>query len=211
MIKVTRTPTPPTSLARQTNGCYRAPDVVTQLHKDFHGKCYLCERNEVQSPEVEHLIAHGGNSTLKYDWNNLFFSCSHCNSVKNQKKFSQNVIDCCNKDPEKLIEPSFINNHVKVVPLNTTVEAITTAELITECFENVNTGIRTLERKVLINSLNATMNVFYKTLIEYKSNPSQEILDELSTMLSRTYKFAGFTRAYVRANLATYPALANLV
>ena len=73
------------------------------------------------------------------------------------------------------------------------------------------TNENTLERAVLIKSLNSTMNVFYKTLSEYKSNPSQEIYDELSAMLSRTYKFAGFTRAYVRANLATYPALANLV
>lgn len=211
MVKVTRTQTSPTSLSKQSNDCYRAPDVVDQLYKDFHGKCYICERDEVQSPEVEHLVAHGGNSALKYDWNNLFFSCSHCNSVKNQKKYSKDVVDCCFKDPEKIIEHSFVNNHVKVVPLNTTLESTITAELITECFENVNTGIRTLERAVLIKSLNSTMNVFYKTLIEYKSNPSQEIYDELSAMLSRTYKFAGFTRAYVRANLTSYPTLATLV
>lgn len=211
MVKITRTPTAPESLSRQTNDCYRAKDVILLLHEDFHGKCYICERDEVQSPEVEHLVAHGGNTVLKYDWNNLFFSCSHCNSVKNQIKYSKNVVDCCTKDPETILEHCFVNNHVSVKPLNTTQEAVTTANLITECFENVNTGIRTLERAVLVKSLSSTMNVFYRTLIEYKQKPSQDVYDELSVMLSRTYKFAGFTRSYIRTNIADYPTLATLI
>ena len=58
MVKIERTPTPPASLARESkkaNGSYREPDVIGQLQLDFHKKCYLCEMDELQSVEVEHL------------------------------------------------------------------------------------------------------------------------------------------------------------
>ena len=85
MVKVERTPTPPPSLAvekSKANGSYNLPDVVEALKRDFHEKCYLCENNALQAPEVEHLNPHGGNLGRKFEWKNLFLSCSHCNSVK---------------------------------------------------------------------------------------------------------------------------------
>lgn len=105
MVKVERTPTPPASLTREkakANGSYREPDVMSQLEQDFHKKCYLCEIDELQSVEVEHLYPHGGDKDLKFDWDNLFLSCAHCNSVKNQVKYSGVVLDCCKVDPESV-------------------------------------------------------------------------------------------------------------
>ena len=98
MVKVERTPTPPASLAvekEKVSGSYREPDVMQQLKHDFNSKCYLCEIDELQSVEVEHLAPHGGDKERKFAWNNLFYSCAHCNSVKNQKIYHDMILDCC--------------------------------------------------------------------------------------------------------------------
>jgi len=71
--------------AEKTSGSYEKEDVVAQLKKDFHNKCYICEIDKLQDPQVEHLRPHknGKYKDKKFDWNNLFWSCGHCNNVKN--------------------------------------------------------------------------------------------------------------------------------
>ena len=91
MVKVERSFPAPESLAKEAqkkNGSYSEPDVIRRLKKDFHDKCYICEMNHLQDPQVEHLLPHknGKFPERKYDWNNLFWSCGHCNNVKNQQK-----------------------------------------------------------------------------------------------------------------------------
>lgn len=215
MVKVERTPTPPVSLAvekKKASGSYREPDVMQQLHHDFHGKCYLCEINELQSIHVEHLYPHGGHDKEReFDWNNLFLSCPHCNLVKTQKKYTGVILDCCKNDPEAAVNHLFENGHVAVHALQNTPESEMTAELLTECFEKTDTGIRIFECQTRINALNRTMNMLYKQLMEYRKTSSDRSLRVLCAMLSRTYKFAGFTRAYVRSHLETYPDLAEYV
>lgn len=90
MVKVERSFPAPASLAlesQKANGSYSMPDVVKQLKEDFHNKCYICELNELQDAQVEHLLPHldGKYPKRKFDWNNLFWSCGHCNNVKNQR------------------------------------------------------------------------------------------------------------------------------
>lgn len=214
MVKIERTSTPPPSLASEkvkANGNYRESDVMRQLAEDFHKKCYLCEIDELQSVEVEHLYPHGGDKNLKFDWGNLFLSCAHCNSVKNQGKYHGVILDCCKVDPESVLNQQFLNDHVSVQPTADMKAAVMTAELLTECFERKNTGIRIMECQTRINALRKTMNLLYKTLKQYRNSPSGRTLHTLRGMLSRTYKFAGFTRAYVRNHLETYPELAEYV
>lgn len=75
---------------------YRDPIVVEQLRKDFHEKCYICEQKYFPNLNVEHFIPHEGNEALKLDWNNLYYACSRCNSIKN--KYFDDMLDCCNAD-----------------------------------------------------------------------------------------------------------------
>lgn len=184
---------------------------MRQLAEDFHEKCYLCEIDELQSIEAKHLYPHGGNRDLKFDWDNLFLSCAHCNSVKNQGKYHGVILDCCKVDPESVLNQQFLNDHVSVQPIADTKAAVMTAELLTECFEKRNTGIRVMECQTRINALRKTMNLLYKTLEQYRNSPSGRTLYALRGMLNRTYKFAGFTRAYVRNHLETYPDLAEYI
>lgn len=90
MVKIERSSVAPFSLAiEKAKGTknYREQDVVLQLNADFHGKCYLCEIDELQSVEVEHLRAHRGTDrNLMFDWNNLFLCCPHCTEYMIRKK-----------------------------------------------------------------------------------------------------------------------------
>lgn len=214
MVKVERSFPAPESLAREkakpNSRNYREPDVTQRLAQDFHGKCYLCEIAPVQDPEVEHLNAHGRTNRDKmFDWENLFWSCRHCNSVKNTLNYSEDILDCCKKEPEQFLNQELFQGHVHVTALED--EAKKTAELLTECFEKTNTGIREQACQVRVDALQETMTTLYRCLHQYKENPSPRNLCSLRGMLARSYKFAGFTRTYVREHLEEYPELAEYV
>ena len=216
MIYVKRTAEPPVSLAiekARPNGSCRQPDVVNQLYSDFHGKCYLCEMDELQSIEVEHLRPHhnGAERDRMFDWNNLFYSCPHCNSVKNRKEYEEDVIDCCAVDPETIIHQEFLDGKVTVSSLADTAAAQKTASLVEDCFELRNTAIRTLECQTKVRALQQTMTILYKALDKYQTAHTEKTVRTLKAMLSRNYKFSGFTRTYVREHLDTYPDLAPYV
>ena len=86
-----------------------------------------------------------------------------------------------------------------------------TAQLVTECFERANTGIRVVECQTRVDALQKTMNALFRSLNSYRKRPTPRTLRALRGMLSRSYKFAGFTRAYVREHLEDYPQLEEFV
>lgn len=214
MIKVERDPVAPASLATEKMkkcGSYREKDVTAQLKQDFNGKCYLCEIDQLQSVEVEHLKAHhnGADRDRMFDWNNLFYSCAHCNGVKNRAEYEESILDCCRVDPEEYLSQQLVDGHVQVKTLKP--EGEKTAQLITECFERANTGIRIIECQTRVNALQQTMNTLFRSLATYQKRPTTRTLRTLRGMLSRSYKFAGFTRTYVREHLKDYPDLEEFV
>ena len=74
MIKVDRTFPAPKSLeteAKKKNGSYTEKDVVDQLLRDFHKKCYICEINDLQDPQVEHLLPHKRDKSRRKEEQNL--------------------------------------------------------------------------------------------------------------------------------------------
>lgn len=147
MVKIDRTPAAPASLALEkakAHGSYCLPDVVRQLQRDFHRKCYLCELIP-SDYQVEHLLPHHGGTDRDrmFDWNNLFLSCPHCNGIKNRKIYESNVVDCCRTDPESVLSHRITDcGHVAVTPLADTDEAKVTAQLLTDCYELRSSGIR---------------------------------------------------------------------
>ena len=104
MVKVVRSFPAPASLAeeaKKAHGEYNKPDVIERLKKVFDNKCYICEMKELQDPNVEHLLPHKNGKYLerKFDWENLFWACGHCNSVKNNGKYDEGIVDCCKLKP----------------------------------------------------------------------------------------------------------------
>lgn len=83
------------------NGDYKCGDVLARLKCDFKNKCYICELKEPESINVEHFIPHKGDAELKFSWDNLFWSCSHCNNIKLDKY--DNILNCTD-DNDKVEE-----------------------------------------------------------------------------------------------------------
>lgn len=95
MINFHKSQPAPTSLAAQQK--YDSEDVLERLQADFHHKCYLCEKKIDTDFIVEHYQNHTTNGYInlhkKFDWNNLMYACSYCNSRKSGESFSD-ILDC---------------------------------------------------------------------------------------------------------------------
>lgn len=91
MIKIERSFPAPASLEimkKKNRWDYTSKDLTERLQSDFHDKCYICSLKELQSPQIEHLRPHknGKYPERKFDWNNLFWACGHCNRIKKQQQ-----------------------------------------------------------------------------------------------------------------------------
>lgn len=218
MVKVTRSYPAPESLAiekAKSSGRYDKPDVIERLKQDFNDKCYIYEMKWLQDPVVEHLLPHKNGEYVdrKFDWDNLFWSCGHCNGVKNRKEYDVGIIDCCKRDPEKLLMFDLVEDDVLVCPLDECdKEAMLTAKLIYEVFNIQNTGMRIQKSRYRLQKLQAEMNSFYKLLEKYKKfsgNKRYKAMIEAS--LRRESAFAAFKRAYIRKRQKEFPELLEIL
>lgn len=217
MVKIERSFPAPSSLAieaKKISGVCTKPDVIERLRSDFHDKCYICEMNGLQDPQVEHLLPHenGKYPDRKYDWNNLFWACGHCNSVKNQAKYYGKIMDCCVRNPEKDIMFLLEDGQVKVKPLLNEDTVVMTAALVSEVFCADNTSLRDYKSDMRLQKLNQEMNILYDSLEELRAYPqSQAIVKKLQALLRKESAFAAFKRFYVRMKLGQYPQLADYI
>ncbi|MCI8300351.1 MAG: hypothetical protein HFI69_08380 [Lachnospiraceae bacterium] len=218
MVKIKRSFPAPESLkeeAKKANGKYDKQDVILRLKEDFHNKCYICEMTELQDPNVEHLYPHKNGKYMerKFDWENLFWSCGHCNRIKNNSKYDEGILDCCKQDPEECLRFDLNDDSViiKVADNNDLIQK-RTAELIIEAFTLNNTGMRTYTSAQRWKLLQEEMNVLYKQLEKIHNNPdSRMALRTIRSLLRRESAFAAFKRSYVREHAAEYPQLQKYV
>lgn len=218
MVKIKRSFPAPKSLEEETgklNGRYDKPDVIERLRKDFHNKCYICEMKELQDPNVEHLLPHknGTYPERKFDWENLFWACGHCNGIKNNRKYDVGIIDCCKQDPEKSLCFRLEGNAVVVDVANKedTLQKMT-ALLVTETFSMKNTGMRIYTSDERMKLLQREMNILYRQLEKIHNDPDSKIvLRTIRSLLKRESAFAAFKRCYVREHAVEYPQLQQYV
>lgn len=219
MVRIQRSYPAPSSLAEEAgkkNGSYEKPDVVERLKKDFHNKCYICGLKNLQDPQVEHLLPHknGKYPERKFDWNNLFWACGHCNIVKNQRKYDEGILDCCKLDPERKITFRLKGNEIELEPLSPgkNTETDRTISLVGEVFNLQNTGMRVYKSDMRLKELQKEMNLLFDNLEGLRKNPdSKYFLRKLKVLLKRESAFAAFKRCYVRERLEEYPQLRDYI
>jgi len=117
MIKVFKKPTSPESLTAQKK--YDSEEVKQQLIADHQGKCYLCERTVTTDFQVEHLHSQEHFPKEKYDWHNLFLSCSYCNGKKSN--LFDDILNPAQEPIESLItqELDYLNKKAVFKQVNT--------------------------------------------------------------------------------------------
>lgn len=156
--------------AKETKGSCNTPEVNAALAEMFKGKCYICENKEgISSFQIEHLIPHRGNSELKYDWNNLFWSCAHCNNIKNAKY--EPIVDCSQVDVDRKIafrKEGFFGTDEKYefVPLEDSVEISNTVALLYDAYYGT-TPQKRLEATNIRRALRRSLSDFKNLIREY--------------------------------------------
>jgi uncharacterized protein (TIGR02646 family) len=205
-----------------SHNIYNDPTVTEALKNIFHGKCYLCEQARLSDPEIEHFIPHEGDPGLKYDWNNLFYSCSRCNSIKSNTHL--NLLDCSNDEIDVSMEivhlaPSLSSENVTIRTQQEIVsnETINTIALLNECFNSKNTGLRGITRENLMENLfnyHIKYLISRQTLIAFESTEQQidHAKASLKAMCKISFPFSIFWRWHIRLDnflLNEYPNLIN--
>lgn len=181
---------------------YNTDEIVSILHSVFHGKCYLCEKDNLHDPEIEHFSPHERDEQLKYTWSNLYYACGRCNNIKSNKHV--NLLDCA-EDPAvfrkiKHFFPSGRNLPALIVASNPDDEkTANTAKLLDACFNLQNTPQRKLTRIALYEEMckNYLLWLTYREIIVTKSSSETEVNDakgKLKSMLKVDFPFSVFWR-----------------
>lgn len=202
------------SLAMQKvkNGSYNTLEVNEALREIFHGKCYICENRQITSYQIEHLVPHRENPELKYDWNNLFLACAHCNNIK-LEKFDP-IIDCTKENVEELIafrKKGYLGTDEKLLfeALDLSIETQNTVKLLQEVYYG-STPQKKMEATILRRILRKELSEFKEYVREYMEAQDEEKEDLkylLQQQLRDSSPFAAFKRWLIRDNKEAYPEL----
>ncbi|MHB9291288.1 hypothetical protein Holit_00361 [Hollandina sp. SP2] len=185
---------------------YYSEEIVRTLQRIFHGKCYLCENN-VSDPVVEHFIPHEGNKDLEYDWKNLYYSCHRCNTIKGVAK---DLLDCCGAsiDVSKSIKclcSGVVDDDIKVEAQNDDQKTQNTVHLLHRCYNENNTGIRSISRESLHESIYKDYCSFlkYRVLLKNRdalSSDKTDALEHLKNMVQDSYPFSIFWKWHIKSD-----------
>ncbi len=169
MINLEKSQPAPVSLAAEksrASGTYRTAEVIERLHADFYGKCYICESASLTSVNVEHFVPHREDRDRKFDWDNLFLACGHCNNTKQARSEFDSILKCTDWNDAILASIRFDfepwpKEQPKFVALIDDERVRNTAKLLNDVF-NGNTPIKEIES-------NALRSLLLKEIMEFRA------------------------------------------
>lgn len=202
--------------AKSKGSTYNTEEVNAALREMFHGKCYICENKKITSYQIEHLIAYRGNDDLKYDWNNLFLSCAHCNNTKLGRY--EPIIDCTKENVEELIafrKKGYFGTEEELIfdMLDSDEKTVNTIKLLQEVYYG-STPQKKMEAKILRKILRQELSNFKEYVREYQEAEDEEKEDFrccIKQQLSDSAPFAAFKRWLIRDHSDAYPDLSLLL
>lgn len=109
MIRIKRPRCPRPEALSGSN--YKHRDNKDELRKASFDKCMYCESkiSHIDYADIEHIKPKADDkyTELKYDWNNLGYSCRRCNTAKGEKYSEETpYINPYEEDPEDFIYSS---------------------------------------------------------------------------------------------------------
>lgn len=198
--------------AKASKSTYNTPEVNAALLEMFHGKCYICENKQITSYQIEHLYPHHGNMDLKYNWENLFLSCAHCNNTKLDKY--DPILNCTKENVEKRIafrKRGYFGTEEELIfeALDADEETINAQKLLQEVYYGA-TPQKKIEAKILRRTLRKELSEFKEYVREYQEAEGEEREDLrylLKQQLGDSSPFAAFKRWLIKDNKETYQEL----
>ena len=216
MVKIERKNTEKSKLAvnslakekAKSSGKCNTDEVIKALQEIFHHKCYICENKHSTEWEVEHLIPHGDNLDLKFDWNNLFWACGHCNHIKG-KKFTP-ILNCTEVEVDEIISFRKIGyfgtneslKFEKVDSSSNNKEIQMTCKLLKRVYYG-KTPQEQIGAKILRHDIRDELTEFKNYVRDYNEATGEDKEDLFLTIrnkLKSNSQFAAFKRWIVRDN-----------
>lgn len=198
MVKLNKRPNPPAPILSEND--YRTNPNFAAIVEDCYSKCYICENDKATTLNIEHLISHKGNNTLKYDWNNLLLACGHCNSIKGGR--FDNILNPTECDPEDFIAltlttESFVEK-VIVEALSEDENILQTADLLRLVYNGGTTAIKEIECTTLRNLISENIVRFLLYIKGYYEEPELNYEALIQKEISKSSAFAAFKRKIIR-------------
>jgi hypothetical protein len=185
---------------------YRDARIVEKLHEIFYGKCYLCEDKDV-SPQIDHFIPQSLDGARVNDWNNLYYACARCNSIKADRS---DLIDCCDEtqnvsDAIKCLCPSVPSGDVIVEAQIQEQIVINTAELLDKCYNDQSTAHRGITRESLHERIFEKYALFirHRMVLKDSSSTQSEKSDakaKIKEMTEDKFPFSIFWKWHVKCD-----------
>jgi hypothetical protein len=182
---------------------YRTDPVFSIIRNDCYNKCYICEEKGPTGLEVEHRVSQSFNPSRKYDWNNLFLSCRHCNHVKGSQY--NDILDCTQVDPEDYIALSLetgLYEKVIIAKKGETNGIDDTINLLNKVYNGESTIILNAECENLRNQVLSELQLFQQMIEEYREEHDmglkQAFYRKITESLMRSSNFAAFKREMIR-------------
>ncbi|WP_201567421.1 hypothetical protein [Psychrobacter immobilis] len=199
MFNVVRNEPIPASLADRRK--YDSEDVWEALNKVFHKKCYICETSEPLNINVEHFVAHEGDENLKFDWNNLYFSCGRCNNIKLAQY--NDLLDCCDPNTDvvrtvKHLPPSTpYAKHLQIEAQRNDDKTKLTAELLDKVFNSEHTPNKAVSASFLRKRVFNQYNLLLTQLNNYYNPVSlpeekESAVERIKILLKATSPYSAF-------------------
>lgn len=202
--------------AKEKGTTYNTKEVNEALNEIFYGKCYICECKGITSCQIEHLKPHKNNIELKYNWNNLFWSCAHCNNIKLDKY--EPILDCTKEEVDKII--SFrksgyfgTEEQLQFESLYESSEVRNTIQLLQDAYYGT-TPQKKIEAKVIRKQLREELHNFKNYVREYQEAEGadkEDLYCLIKLKLKDNSPFAAFKRWLIRDHKDYYVELAQLV
>jgi len=208
MFNVDRNIPAPACLSRKI---YNHKDVTDALDGLFYGKCYLCEQGDLSDPEIEHFIPHEDDDLLKYKWENLFLSCSRCNSIKSNTH--KDLLDCTSNNVSVFDEIIYLAGNaangkieIKARRNRPSKQVINTVALLNKCFNSSSTGLRGITKENLMEKLNEEYYYFMGCRMQLVGKRStveevQQAKNKLKPMCKTSYPFSVFWKWHLLTDL----------
>lgn len=199
-------------MEKRNNGTYNKPEVNDALTEMFYGKCYICEIKTTSSYQIDHLVPHKGDIDLQFDWNNLFWSCAHCNNIKGAR--FDPILDCTKIDVDKKIafrKQGYFGTEECLLfePLDRNEDTLNTVALLNEVYYG-STPQKKIEAAQMRKRLRVTLSRFKNLVRDYydlESYEKDDVLTKIKIELSVGSEFVAFKRWLLWDNREQYKEL----
>jgi hypothetical protein len=210
MVNVEKSYPAPECLAeekKKKRGNYKCGNVLERLKNDFRNKCYICEYKYPPGINVEHFVPHKGNKKLKFDWDNLFLACVHCNNTKLAKPEYNNILNCTSSEHDVVnwirYEMKFIKTEIKITALKNDEIVKNTVQLLDAVY-NGTTPLKKIESSNIRKSILDEIGKFQYILNEYfeAAHPEEknDCLKRLKRHLKASSPFTAFKHWIIKEN-----------